>query len=81
MLDCTGCRYTPVLFMLTELLWDHKFMSDVTGCQKIQVSVCTGSTVQIWLGQELFCLESQCLHILNELGHDKASCIRMRSLT
>jgi len=31
--------------MLTELLWDHKFMSDVTGCRKTQVSDCTGSTV------------------------------------
>ena len=31
--------------MLTELLWDHIFMSDVTGFRKIQVSDCTGSTV------------------------------------
>ena len=29
MSDCTGCRITQVLFILTELLWDHKFLSDV----------------------------------------------------
>ena len=32
--DCTGCRNTQVLFILTELLWDHKFLSDGTGCQE-----------------------------------------------
>ena len=49
MSDCTGCRNTQVLFMLTELLWDHKFLSDVRGCRKTQVSDCTGSTVYILL--------------------------------
>ena len=44
MSDCTGCRNTQVLFMLTELLWDHDFLSDVTGCRKTQVSDCTCST-------------------------------------
>ena len=44
MSDCTGCRNTQVLFMLTELLWDHTFLSDVTGCRKVQVSDVTGST-------------------------------------
>jgi hypothetical protein len=43
--ESTGCRNTQVLFILTELLWAHKFLSDVTGCQKTQVSDCTGSTV------------------------------------
>ena len=28
MSDCTGCRNTQALFMLTELLWDHKFLPD-----------------------------------------------------
>ena len=31
--------------MLTELFWDHKFLSYITGCRKTQVSDCTGSTV------------------------------------
>ena len=35
--DCTGCRKTQVIFQLTEILWDHKFLSDVTGCQIAQV--------------------------------------------
>ena len=30
---------------LTQLLWDHKFLSDVTGCRKTEVSDQTGSTV------------------------------------
>ena len=30
---------------LTEILFDHKFLSDVTGCRKSQVSDCTSSTV------------------------------------
>jgi hypothetical protein len=47
--DCTGCRNTQVLFQLTELLWDHKFLSDVTGCWKTQVSDCTGYTVYTYL--------------------------------
>jgi hypothetical protein len=36
--DFTGCRNTMVLFYLTEILCDHKVLSDVTGCQKTQVS-------------------------------------------
>ena len=47
MSDCTGCRNAQVLFMLTELLWDDKSLLDVTGCQKTQVSDCTGSIVYI----------------------------------
>ena len=31
--------------VLTEILWDHKFLSDVTRCQKTQVSDCTCFTV------------------------------------
>ena len=31
--------------MLTELLWDHICLSDVTGGHKTQVSHCTSSTV------------------------------------
>ena len=44
--DCTECWNTQVLLQLTEILWDHKFGSDVTGCLKTQVSDCTSSTVQ-----------------------------------
>jgi len=29
----------------TEILWDHKFLSDVTSCQKTQVLDCTSFTV------------------------------------
>jgi hypothetical protein len=43
--DCIGCGNTQVLFSLTEILWEHKFLSDVTGCRKTQVSDCTSSTV------------------------------------
>jgi hypothetical protein len=35
--DCTGCQNTQVLFQLIEILWDHKFLSDVTGCRIAQV--------------------------------------------
>ena len=42
MSDCTGCRNTQVSFQLTEILWDHKFMSDVTKLRG--VSDCTRST-------------------------------------
>jgi hypothetical protein len=38
--DCTRCRNTQVLFFFTELLWDHKFFLNVTGCQKTQASDC-----------------------------------------
>ena len=48
MSDCTGCRNAQVLFMLTELLWDDKSLSDIEGCQKTQVSDCTSSTVYIF---------------------------------
>jgi hypothetical protein len=36
---------TQFLLYLTEILWDHKFLSDVTGCRKTQVSDCTSCTV------------------------------------
>jgi hypothetical protein len=29
--DCTECRNTQVLFYLTEILWDHKFLSENSG--------------------------------------------------
>jgi hypothetical protein len=45
MSDCTGCQNTQVLIKLTEILWDHTFLSDVPGCRKTQVSDCTSSTV------------------------------------
>jgi hypothetical protein len=35
--DCTECRTTQVLFWLTEILSNHKFLSDVTGCWIAQV--------------------------------------------
>ena len=38
--DCTRCRNTQVLFFFTELLWDHKFFLNVTGCRKTQASDC-----------------------------------------
>jgi len=37
MSDYTGCRIIQVLFLLTETLWDYKFMSDITGCRKTGV--------------------------------------------
>jgi hypothetical protein len=43
--DCTGFWNTLVLFLLLEIPLDHKFLSDVTGCRKTQVSDCTSSTV------------------------------------
>ena len=43
--DCTGCRNTQLLYQLTEILWDHEFLSDVTGCWKAQVSDCTSSFI------------------------------------
>ena len=48
MLACTGCQNTQLLFQLTEILGDHKFLSDhemSTGCQKTLVSDCTSSTI------------------------------------
>jgi hypothetical protein len=34
---------------LAEILWDHTFFPDVTGCRKTQVSDCTSSTVYIYI--------------------------------
>ena len=31
MWDCTGCRNTLVLFKLTDILWNHKFLSENSG--------------------------------------------------
>ena len=45
MSDCTAGWNTQVLSQLTEILSDHKYLSDVTGCQKTQVWDYTGSTV------------------------------------
>ena len=36
--NCVGLYRMSVLFQLTEMLWDYKFLSDVTGCRKTQVS-------------------------------------------
>ena len=47
MSDCTGCQNTQVLIKLTEILWDHTFLSDVPGCRKTQVSDCTSSTIHV----------------------------------
>ena len=47
MSDCTGCQNTQVLIKLTEILWDHTFLSDVPGCRKTQVSDCTSSTLHV----------------------------------
>ena len=41
------CRIVQNVRILTEILWDHKCLSHVTGCQKTQVSDCTSSTVCI----------------------------------
>jgi len=30
-----------LFFLLTEILWDHKFLSDVTGCRIAQVPLYT----------------------------------------
>ena len=35
--DCTGFLNNQVLFQLTEIFWDNKFLSDVTGCRIAQV--------------------------------------------
>jgi hypothetical protein len=47
--DCRGCRNTRVLSYLIEILSDHKFLPDVTGCRKTPVSDCTSSTVPVLL--------------------------------
>ena len=31
--------------LATEILWDHKFLLDVTGCRNTRVSYCTSCTV------------------------------------
>ena len=64
MCDCTECRNTRILFQLTEIIGDPKFMSDVTGCRKPQVSDCTSSTV---FPMHTYCISSVlagvlCLH-------------------
>jgi len=38
---------TQGFFWLTEILWDHKFLSDVTGCRKTQMLHCTSSNIPI----------------------------------
>ena len=42
---CVGYQNTHILFQLTEILLDHKFLLDVTECQKTQVLDYTSSTV------------------------------------
>jgi hypothetical protein len=37
--------FKPTFFQLTEILWDLNFLSDVTGCQKTQLSGCTSLKV------------------------------------
>ena len=41
--DCTGCENTQVL--ITRILCDNHFLSDVNGCWKTQLSDCTSYTV------------------------------------
>ena len=50
-------------FQLTELLWDHTFLSDVTGCRKTQVSDCTGSTVLLMEQNMDVCLFGVTVHL------------------
>ena len=47
MSEVTGCGILDVLLAknVKEIFWDLKFLSEVTGCQKTQVSEHTGSTV------------------------------------
>jgi hypothetical protein len=52
------CRIVQNVRILTEILWDHKCLSHVTGCQKTQVSDCTSSTVCINLHRHLGFLTS-----------------------
>ena len=42
-----GSEYIRFFNSVKEILWDHKFLSDVTGSWKTQVSDCTSSTV-LW---------------------------------
>ena len=44
-------RNTQVLVTknVKEIFWDLKFLSEVTGCRKTQVSDRTGSTVYIYI--------------------------------
>ena len=60
-----GTRESVGLYRMSEYsnfiyvnrtLWDHNFLSDITGCRKTQVSDCTGSTVYIYIGLGLWCL-------------------------
>jgi hypothetical protein len=47
MSEVTGCRILKVFLTknVKEIFWDLKFLSEVTGCQKTQVSDRTDSTV------------------------------------
>ena len=47
MLEVTGCG---MLKNVKEIFWDLKFLSEVTGCRKTQVSDRTDSTVFLILG-------------------------------
>jgi hypothetical protein len=40
-----------------EIFWDMKFLSEVTGCQKTQVSDHTGSTVLVFFLRKIFDIE------------------------
>jgi hypothetical protein len=40
-----GSEYIRFFNSVKEILWDHKFLSGVTGWRKTQVSDCTGSNV------------------------------------
>ena len=47
MSEVTGCGILKVFLTknVKEIFWDLKFLSEVTGCRKTQVSERTGSTV------------------------------------
>ena len=40
-------EYSGFILVIINILWDHKYLSDVTECRKTQVSDCTSSTAVI----------------------------------
>ena len=55
MSEVTGCGILKVFLTknVKEIFWDLKFLSEVTGCQKTQVSDHTGSTVLHYIGMHI----------------------------
>jgi hypothetical protein len=63
--DGTGCRNNQILFQITYIiLWDHEFLSDVTGCRKTQASDYTGSTVSLRCGTYISHYRMTCVIII-----------------